>query len=293
MGTASRCCPWLAQSESCPSAHFAGAQAEHGLTAPNCRARAHGAGRTQACGPAMAPLPLQQGSSELTTTAALTRLSVLHASFRSDPWVATPLLAAGAVLGPLPKRRNDLARGNGADKNRTPSLRCFLTSSITMSRARVSRATEEPFHSRSRLERSQHRSRRVSQLKVPGLLFSPSTPWPRRDSPSTEETNFRTIHCGSRVTRRVAVGPRDVAFLPTAPLSTAAHVAVLEETEENKNRKGDGELPKSNPSTEKTNTRTNCKSCVKSKQQTFQERVKCDPKYSIRKSQNATFPWEA
>ena len=121
----------------------------------------------------------------------------------------------------------------------------------------------------------------------------PAHSGPERDSPSAEETNFRTIYCRPRVTWGVTVGPRDTAVPSHSPLSTAGHIAVLEEMEEDKKGKGEGELPKSNPSIDKTNTWTSCKSCMKSKQQTFQEQVKCDPKYSITKSQNATFPWEA
>lgn len=53
-----------------------------------------------------------------------------------------------------------------------------------MSCARVSKAKQELFHSRSHLERSQYRSHRVSQLKLPGLLFfSPSTQCPRNRLP--------------------------------------------------------------------------------------------------------------
>lgn len=68
-------------------------------------------------------------------------------------------------------------------------------------------------------------------------------------------------------------------FLPTPSLSTAGHTAVLEEMEENLKRRG--RAAKCNPSIDKTNTWTSFKSSVKSKQQTFQEQVKCDLKYSI------------
>lgn len=59
-----------------------------------------------------APLPLQQGSSELAITSALqgsTRLSILHTGFRSSTRVASPLPAPGAGLSPFPNKRNELA----------------------------------------------------------------------------------------------------------------------------------------------------------------------------------------
>lgn len=130
---------------------------------------------------------------------------------------------------------------------------------------------------------------------TPGKVSAPFTAWaegPRpppllpqhtvaqKETPSAEETN---PPCRGSVAWGVTLGPRDTA-VPSHSLSPQlATLQCLKRCKDIK-RKGEGKLPKSNPSNDKTKARTSCKSCGKRKQQTFQEQVKHDPKYSITES---------